>query len=318
LHIPDGWLTLSVSLFSWCLTSLALSFALSRVKKENIEKITTIGAISAVIFVAQMLNFPIVGGTTGHLLGGALAVFVIGLSGALIAMFTVLLVQAAVFADGGILALGANFLNMGIIGSLVAYSIKKSTNKLLPQNKLTFFGSAVVAGFASVVIASAFAAVELSLSWSTTLELSLPLILGYHSLIGIGEGILTLAILLYLKSVEFPVLESRDESAVSFVSSFKQVSRPALGLGILLIFLSVLSLFAFSDPDGLESAVSTLIPGLKGGALSLGIADGYDFLGLGAIWGTFLSALFGITLLAGIFGIPYLALKERAERTPSG
>ena len=114
LHIPDGWLDLLVIIVTWGFSFITLSFAISKISTDKLEKVSNIGAIASVIFVAQMFNFPVAGGTTGHLLGAALAVYVVGLPGAVATLFSVLFLQAIVFADGGILALGANMFNMGI------------------------------------------------------------------------------------------------------------------------------------------------------------------------------------------------------------
>ena len=162
MHIPDGWLDLLILLITWAITLLVLSFSLSKITKD-LERVSSIGAIASVIFVAQMFNFPIAGGTTGHLLGGALAVYVVGLPGAIIAMFSVLFVQAFVFADGGIFSLGANMLNMGIVTSLVAYFIKTFRNRD-NMSEVEYYSRIYLSAFLSVVVASIFATMELVFS----------------------------------------------------------------------------------------------------------------------------------------------------------
>ena len=151
MHIPDGWLGLGVLLITWSITLIVISLSLSRISKQ-LDKVSNIGAIASVIFVSQMFNFPIAGGTTGHLLGGALAVYVLGLPGAILAMFSVLFVQAFVFADGGIIALGANMLNMGIVTTFTAYTIK-TIHKRENMHDFEFYLLIYLSAFLSVVIA---------------------------------------------------------------------------------------------------------------------------------------------------------------------
>ena len=311
MHIPDGWLDLVVILITWSITLIVLSFAISRITKD-LEKTSNIGAIASVIFVAQMFNFPIAGGTTGHLLGGALAVYVLGFPGAIITMFSVLFVQAFVFADGGIIALGANMFNMGIATTTTAYIIKKVKNRENVSN-IEYYVRIYLAAFFSVVIASFFATLELVFSNKTTLSVGLPLVLGYHILIGLIEGAITVGIIYYLKVSEFPFDQNITKEKISFLSSLKSTNKPLFGLGVLILLLSVLSLFSFTNPDGLESASQQLFPSISGYYFELGIANGYDFLGLGSVVGTILSAFFGILIILSFYFIPASFIQKREK-----
>lgn len=311
MHIPDGWLNLIVILLTWSITLILLSFAISKLTKD-LEKTSNIGAIASVIFVAQMFNFPIAGGTTGHLLGGALAVYVLGFPGAIITMFSVLFVQAFVFADGGILALGANMFNMGIITCITAYIIK--TVKYRDNMSTTeFYVRIYLSALISVIMASFFATIELAFSNKTTLNVGLPLVLGYHILIGLAEGIITVGIIYYLKISEFPFDQTWSKEKISFFSSIKTTNKPLFGIGILIFFLSILSLFAFSNPDGLESAGKQLFPSVSSNFFELGIANGYDFLGLGSVVGTLLSAFLGILIILSFYFIPASVFKKKEQ-----
>ncbi len=302
MHIPDGWLTIGVLLLCWSFSLLALSFSFSKIK-SNIDKVSNIGAIASVIFVAQMFNFPVAGGTTGHLLGAGLAVYILGLSGAIIALFSVLFLQAIVFADGGILALGANMFNMGVAATLIAFIIQK-VGKRTKMNNFEQYSRIFLSAFLSVVAASIFASFELILSDKTSLYSGFPLIVGYHIIIGIFEGIITVGIVYYLINSHFPIETFTQEPSQSFISSIKHSNRPLLGVSILLLILSILAIFSFSNPDGLESASLKLFPDASSQFFYLGIANDYDFMGLGPVLGTFLSALFGILLLASLYFIP--------------
>ena len=314
MHIPDGWLDLLILLITWAITLLVLSFSLSKITKD-LERVSSIGAIASVIFVAQMFNFPIAGGTTGHLLGGALAVYVVGLPGAIIAMFSVLFVQAFVFADGGIFSLGANMLNMGIVTSLVAYFIKTFRNRD-NMSEVEYYSRIYLSAFLSVVVASIFATMELVFSNKTTLTVGLPLILGYHILIGLVECVITVGINYYLKISNFPLEQTNKEEKISFFATLKSTNKPLFGLGLLLFFLSIVPLFAVNNPDGLASAALQLFPSANESSFQLGIANDYDFLGLGSFLGTILSAFLGILLILGFYFIPasFLNGKNKVSR----
>src|SRR6188474_2552812 len=127
LHIPDGFLSLIVSIICWAITVLTLSIAISRTNKSLGEKqVPLMGIMAAFIFAAQMINFPVAGGTSGHLLGGALAAIVLGPWAAMLVMTAVVAVQGLLFQDGGLLVMGANILNMGLITVAIGYGLYRS------------------------------------------------------------------------------------------------------------------------------------------------------------------------------------------------
>lgn len=313
MHIPDGWLSIGVSLLTWGFTLIALALAFARLRRDDIDKISNIGAISAVIFVAQMFNFPIAAGTSGHMLGASLAVFVVGLPGAIISLFVVLFVQAVVFADGGLLALGANTFNMGVIGALVAYMFLRAMSNN-SENKRVYYGGIFGATLFAVVFSSLFAGFELVASGVTTLGVSIPPILAWHLIIGIGEGLLTIFIISYLHQVDFPMTDLRSETSLSLSSAVSNSNKPLLGLGVLVLLLSTLALFASSSPDGLEFVGINLNFG-EGSAFELGLADDYQFLGITSFLGTVLSALLGVVIIAGLMMLPPLYLRDRRATT---
>src|SRR5688572_33465246 len=116
LHIPDGFLSLAISLICWGITIITLALAISKTNKALGEKqVPLMGVMSAFIFAAQMINFPVAGGTSGHLLGGALAAIVLGPWAGMLVMTAVIAVQALLIQDGGLIVMGANILNMGLI-----------------------------------------------------------------------------------------------------------------------------------------------------------------------------------------------------------
>ena len=309
MHIPDGWLSPPIYLVTWAITLIALGLALSKFNRDDLDRLSNIGAIASVIFVAQMFNFPVPGGTSGHLLGSALSVYVVGLPGTILTMFTIFLVQAIIFADGGILSLGANTLNMGIVGAMVAWSFISLFHRYKHfENKRWYYVGVFIASFTAVVVASTFAALELSFSGTTTLAVSLPLILGWHVVIGIGEGILTVFIISYLHRVEFLLSEEQSQESIS--ETFSQSHKPIIGLGILLLILSALAIIASSNPDGLER-VGQDLGFTDGSSFNLGLAKDYMLFGLPGILGTILSALLGIIILLGLFVLPSLYIKSK-------
>lgn len=158
------------------------------------------GIMSAFIFAAQMINFPVLGGTSGHLFGGVLAAVLLGPYAAAVVLTCVLIFQCLVFQDGGLLALGANILNMAIVGTLGGYFIFSILNKIISGKKGFVIGAAIAA-WCSVVLAASLCALELSISGISPLRVVLPAMAGIHALIGIGEAIITVAVLSFISKV---------------------------------------------------------------------------------------------------------------------
>jgi cobalt/nickel transport system permease protein len=160
------------------------------------------GAIGSLIFSAQMFNFSIANGTSGHLLGGIIAAIAVGpFSGALV-ISAVLAVQSFFFADGGIMALGANILNMAIIGTLASYYLYYIIHKLI-RNRAGSYAGIFLAAFFSVLIASIACAFEVALSGTIELSKILPAMVSVHAKIGIAEALITIMAIEILKSVNF-------------------------------------------------------------------------------------------------------------------
>lgn len=200
MHIPDGFLDLPVSLFTWIAAIVLVVLALNHVQREYQERtVPLMGVCAAFIFAAQMINFPIPGGTSGHLLGGTLAGVLLGPWAGSLVMAVVFIVQAVLFQDGGLTVLGANIFNMGLIGTFGGYYLYRALRSSLGFN--TWRGMAiatVVAAWSSVVIASIICAIELALSGTVPFAVSLVAMLTWHVLIGIGEALITLAAVSYI------------------------------------------------------------------------------------------------------------------------
>ncbi len=194
LHIPDGFLSPSVSLFCWVITLVLITVSLKKVQKDYQERaVPLMGVCAAFIFAAQMINFPIPGGTSGHLLGGTLAGILLGPWAGTLVVTVVFIVQAILFQDGGLTVLGANIFNMGLLGTFCGYYLYKSIRFTLGRRSWNSMAVAtVVAGWFSVVSAAMMTAVQLSLSGTVPLMVSMIAMVSWHIVIGVGEAIITL------------------------------------------------------------------------------------------------------------------------------
>jgi cobalt/nickel transport system permease protein len=194
LHIPDGFLSAGVAAACGLAAIAAVGYGLRAANVELDEaRVPLLGVLAAFIFAAQMLNFPIAGGTSGHFLGATLAAVLLGPWLACLVMAVVLVVQAFAFADGGISALGANVLNMGVLGALLAGILVVAAMRVLPHTRFAFFAVVGVVSWLAVMTGAAATSVELAMSDTVPLGTSLPAMLGVHSLIGIGEAVITVA-----------------------------------------------------------------------------------------------------------------------------
>jgi cobalt/nickel transport system permease protein len=194
LHIPDGFLSAGVAAACGLAAIAAVAYALRVANVELDEaRVPLLGVLAAFIFAAQMLNFPIAGGTSGHFLGATLAAVLLGPWLACLVMAVVLAVQAFAFADGGISALGANVLNMGVLGALLAGFLVAAAMKVLPHTRFAFLAAVGVVSWLAVMTGAAATSVQLAASDTVPLATSLPAMLGVHALIGIGEAVITVA-----------------------------------------------------------------------------------------------------------------------------
>jgi cobalt/nickel transport system permease protein len=201
MHIPDGFLSTQTWVPAWLLSAGGIAYCLDRAKKTMQDRIVPLmGVMAAFIFAAQMVNFPVMGGTSGHLLGGILAAVLLGPYAAAIVIACVLAVQCLLFQDGGLTALGANILNMAVIGTMGGYIIYKLLRGRSDRHFRILLGTAM-ASWASVMLASGACALELAFSGTSTFGIVVPAMLGIHAVIGIGEGIITTLIVGFLLKV---------------------------------------------------------------------------------------------------------------------
>ena len=208
MHIPDGFVSAPVATVGCVVAAGCVAYAVKATNKKMGEKqIPLMGVLAAFIFVAQMLNFPIAGGTSGHFLGAALAAILLGpWAGALI-MTCVLAVQCLIFQDGGLFAFGVNIFNMGIVAGFIGYYVYMGGVFLFGRHKRGTLISGGIAAWLSVVAASVACAFELAISGTAPLGVVLPTMAGVHALIGIVEGAITAAVLGLIMATRADLLE---------------------------------------------------------------------------------------------------------------
>lgn len=208
MHIPDGILNIATVATTYAVSAGGVGFGLREARKKLGEKhVPLMGIMAAFIFAAQMLNFPIVGGTSGHLIGAALAAILLGPWAAVLIMACVLIAQSLIFQDGGLLALGANVFNMGVIASFAGYYSYRFTIRLMGESRRGKLFGGFIAAWGSVFLASIVCAIELWVSGVLPIQVALPAMAGWHALIGIGEGLITVGVLSMVMATRRDLLE---------------------------------------------------------------------------------------------------------------
>ena len=205
MHIPDGLITnapsIAAAVAMWIVSLTFLAWSWKKAKATYSRSITALLAISsAFVFAAQMINFPIAFGTSGHLVGGTFLAVLLGPYAAMLSMTIVLLMQAFFFADGGILALGMNAFNMAVIGGLSFFLIKLFTRGSAGSRR--FIPSVFVASWLSVMTGALVAALEVSPAFAGGVMVTVPSMLFYHAIIGLGEGAITAVLISSIQRVQ--------------------------------------------------------------------------------------------------------------------
>jgi len=263
LHIPDGFLSLVISLVFWGITIIMVGIAISKTNKSLGEKqIPLMGIMAAFIFAAQMLNFPVAGGTSGHFLGGSLAAIVLGPWAAILVMTAVIALQAILFQDGGLLVMGANIFNMGLLTAMIGFGLYRS---VVGRKKGIRLAVAGVASWLAVVASALTASLQLWLSGTTRLDIVVPAMLSVHVVIGLGEAIITVAALSFIERTRPDLVNEKETAAKG--------GRDWIYAGVIVsLFAVLLSPFASADPDGLARVAKDV------GFLSQGRAASYQIL----------------------------------------
>jgi cobalt/nickel transport system permease protein len=209
MHIPDGYLTLSVAIPAFIITILFWGIAIKKIKITD-QQVPIMGLLTALFFAAMFMNFPIIGGTSAHLLGGASIGLILGPFSGLVSMTIIIVLQAFLFGDGGLTSLGANILNMGIIGVFIPCIIFSGINRITKLDGKKMFGAIFIAAFLGDVLAAISAGTELGLSTPTFqygLSVAVPTMAINHSIIGVAEGIVTVVLIGTLLKLRPDVLE---------------------------------------------------------------------------------------------------------------
>ncbi|MEW5831000.1 MAG: energy-coupling factor ABC transporter permease [Chloroflexota bacterium] len=263
LHIPDGFLNLAIAILFWLLTASMIAVALSKTNKSLGEKqVPLMGVMAAFIFAAQMLNFPVAGGTSGHFLGGALAAIVLGPWAGILVLTAVIGVQALLFQDGGLLVMGANIFNMGVLTAVIGFGLYRTVSG---RGKITRLAVSGVAAWLSTIASALLTALQLWLSGTSRLEIVVPAMLGVHLLIGIGEAVITVAALAFIERTRPDLLDAEKIAA----SGGRGWIYVGIAVSLLAVFLSPL---ASASPDGLERVAEDM------GFLRLGQTAPYQIL----------------------------------------
>lgn len=246
MHIPDGFLTVPVAAVGWALMIGMVGLALRQTRDTLGERqIPLMGILAAFVFAAQMINFPVAGGTSGHLLGGTLVAILVGPWAALLVMTSVIAVQGLLFQDGGLLAMGFNVFNMGILSTFVGYALYRWLRRALAAVPRGEWIAVVVGAWAAVETGAIATALELAISGTSALDVSLPAMVGVHALIGIGEALITASALAFVRQTR-PDLIAGSAQAPARGSSW-------IAVGLLIaLAVALASPLASSHPDGLE------------------------------------------------------------------
>lgn len=238
MHIPNSMLQGTVCPITVLISTLGIVItSLKAFWSEHKPSAAKFGAITALIFAGQMMNFPIQNGTSGHLLGGVLAAVLLGIPFGVLSIALVVTIQCLVFSDGGFIVLGANVLNMAIIGAGLGGLINAYLVKKFPAKSSQYAIGLGITAWLSVMMAALACSIELAIAGTIAFPKVIGAMLGTHALIGMGEGLITVAVCFVLASE--PIRTSPKTS----------IAVPLVASGII---ATMLSPFASGFPDGLE------------------------------------------------------------------
>jgi cobalt/nickel transport system permease protein len=276
MHVPDGFLDIQTSALTGVVAAGTIAVALRKSRRELSEKAAPMaGLTAAFVFAVQMLNFPVGVGTSGHLMGGALAAVLVGPWTAVLVLSVVLIVQALVFADGGLTALGTNILLIGLVTVAVGWVVTKAVLRFLPQRPASVVPASFVGALLSVPAAAGVFVLLYMVGGATELPFGplLATMLGWHTIIGLGEAFITAATvgavvavrpdLVYAARGMESTLVLRTPDGREIPASDVEVVEPETarrspwplvvgGLGVALVLAGAVSFVASSNPDGLE------------------------------------------------------------------
>lgn len=324
MHVPDGFLDVTTSVGTAVVAAGVVGLAVRKAGPEvRLHGPALAGLTAAFVFAVQMVNFPVAAGTSGHLMGGALAAALVGPWTAVLCLTCVLLVQGLLFADGGLTALGTNVLLMGVTTVLTGYLVTRGLKAVLPKRPSSVVPAAAIGGLVSVPVAALLFVGLYAIGG--TAPIALPTLatamVGWHLLIGVGEAVITAAVLAAIVVARPDVVHAcrglradlvlMDEQGQSRVVPADRLSparrtsnRSVLAwLGFAsLIVAGGLSLLASSHPDGLEWVAEQA--GFAQTAAESAVAgsplSGYALIGLPHPWGAVLAGLLGVLVTVAV------------------
>ena len=255
MHIPDGFLDAKTAVATGAMAAAGLGIALTRVRHHlPPRRVPLLGLTAAFLFTAQMLNFPVAGGTSGHLLGAVLAAVLLGPSAAVVVMSAVVILQCFMFADGGVTALGANLFNMALVAPGVGYAIYVAVRRIAGDGLRSRLLATAFAAWCSTVAASIACAGQLALSGTAAWAVAFPAMTGVHMLIGVGEALITTLVVAAIDRVRPELL--LEQAPADLPESHRGLA--VYGLLISLGLVVFLVPFACRWPDGLEKVAVVL------------------------------------------------------------
>lgn len=335
MHAPDGFLSAGTAAATGVISAGSIGVALRQSKEKLKDKQVPLAGVSAAfIFAAQMFNFPVAAGTTGHLLGGALAAVLLGPATGALVVSVVVIVQALVFADGGLTALGYNVLNMAIVTSFGGWAVFRLLRRIMPANA----GGVVAATGIAAGLSVPLSAMAFAIEWLFGATANVPFdtvfgaMVGVHLLIGVGEGLISAAAVGAVLAVRPDLVYGAAD-----LSRAAQAERPRValrtfaigGFAVALIFGAVVSQFAAGDPDGLERVAEDqgFADSAEDHALATSPFADYATAGLGneqaslavaGIAGVVLTLLVGTGILMAVRDRGQVARADRGGTRPRG
>lgn len=283
MHIPDSYIDIPVAVVFTLLSIGVLGFSIRKISRDELSPL--FGVLSASIFAAQMLNWPIVGGTSAHFVGGALAGILLGPYAGALAMTVVLTVQTLFFGDGGIIAWGANVWNMAIVNVFAGYYIYRALER---YNKVV---AAILGGWIGITLAALFAGFEvgISTSFAYTLKTTLSVMGIWHGILGVIEGVITGGVVGYLSARRPDLLR---EGVSPGKSAFVVI---AIMVALSPLFAYAAELVDYSEP--LENAAELI--GLEEYSIYSGLMPDYSIPGIDPYVGTLITGAIGTVIVAG-------------------
>ena len=307
MHIPDGFLSVPVAIVLWIVSIVVIAYALVRVNKELGERqVPLMGVMAAAIFAGQMLNFPVSGGTSGHLLGAALATIVLGPWASILVMTSVVSVQALLFQDGGLIALGGNIFNMAILATAISYAAYTLIRRSISNPRMGILVGSAVSAWLSIFLTSMAVALQLAFSGTFSADLAIPVMAAVHAIIGIGEALITVGALAFLLATRPDLLK---------VGAAKQAGGGLIIVGglVIALALAILSPIASANPDGLEYVAEQSGFLSKAESPSLQLIPDYAFPGIGSPeLATIVAGIIGVVI---VFGVSFAVAYARKRRT---